>query len=306
MLNETIPAALNDQRLDRVVSLIADVSRASAAVLIKSGGVVVNGVIALAGKVKVEEGQTIDIDTAQLPKKEMPQADPTVVLDVVYADSDVIVLNKRAGLVVHPGAGNPTGTMVNGALALYPEIASAGDPLRPGVVHRLDAGTTGLMVMARTQVAYEALVDALSRRDVKRTYLALVWAHPTVGSGIIDAPIGRDQKDPTRMAVVVDGRPARTHFEVKMKFDMPLPCALVECNLETGRTHQIRVHLESIGHAVVGDATYGGARSSLSAPRPMLHAAQLAFAHPVSGEPLSFTSDMPDDMKALLARCSQN
>jgi 23S rRNA pseudouridine1911/1915/1917 synthase len=194
--------------------------------------------------------------------------------------------------------------MVNGALAKYPEMASAGDPLRPGVVHRLDAGTTGLMVMAKTHAAYEALVDALSKREVKRTYLALIWGHPTVLSGTIDAPIGRDQKDPTRMGVVVDGKAARTRFEVKSKFDLPLPSSLVECNLETGRTHQIRVHLESIGHPVVGDSTYGGARSSLSAPRPMLHAAQLAFVHPVSGESMSFEAEMPDDMKALLARCS--
>lgn len=304
MLNEIIPAALNDQRLDRIVALIADVSRASAASLIKAGGVVVDGVCAEAGKVKISEGQSIEIDTSLLPKKELPTADAAVVLDVVFVDSDVVVINKRAGLVVHPGAGNPTGTMVNGALAMYPEMAMAGDPLRPGVVHRLDAGTTGLMVMARTQPAYEALVDALSKREVKRTYLALVWGHPTVLSGTIDAPIGRDQKDPTRMGVVVDGKAARTRFEVQSKFDLPLPSSLVECNLETGRTHQIRVHLESIGHPVVGDSTYGGARSSLSAPRPMLHAAQLAFVHPITGEAMSFEAEMPDDMKVLLARCS--
>ena len=304
MLNEIIPAALNEQRLDRIVALIADVSRASAASLIQAGGVVVDGVQAETGKTKIAEGQTIAINTALLPKKELPTADASVILDVVFDDTDIVVINKRAGLVVHPGAGNPTGTMVNGALARFPEMASAGDLLRPGVVHRLDAGTTGLMVMAKTQAAYEALVDALSKREVKRTYLALVWGHPTVLSGTIDAPIGRDQKDPTRMGVVVDGKAARTRFEVKSKFDLPLPSSLVECNLETGRTHQIRVHLESIGHPVVGDSTYGGARSSLSAPRPMLHAAQLAFVHPVSGESMSFEAEMPDDMKALLARCS--
>ena len=304
MLNEIIPAALNDQRLDRIVALVADVSRASAASLIQAGGVVVDGVCAVTGKTKIAEGQSISVDTALLPKKELPTADTTVILDVVFEDADVVVINKNAGLVVHPGAGNPTGTMVNGALAMFPEMASAGDPLRPGVVHRLDAGTTGLMVMAKTQAAYEALVEALSKREVKRTYLALVWGHPTVLSGTIDAPIGRDQKDPTRMGVVVDGKAARTRFEVKSKFDLPLPSSLVECNLETGRTHQIRVHLESIGHPVVGDSTYGGARSSLSAPRPMLHALQLAFLHPISGQSMSFEAEMPDDMKALLARCS--
>ncbi len=304
MLNEIIPAALNDQRLDRIVALIADVSRASAASLIQAGGVVVDGVCALTGKTKIAEGQSISVDTALLPKKELPNADATVILDVVFEDADLAVINKNAGLVVHPGAGNPTGTMVNGALARFPEMASAGDPLRPGVVHRLDAGTTGLMVLAKTQAAYESLVDALSKREVKRTYLALVWGHPTVLSGTIDAPIGRDQKDPTRMGVVVDGKAARTRFEVKSKFDLPLPSSLVECNLETGRTHQIRVHLQSIGHPVVGDSTYGGARSSLSAPRPMLHALQLAFLHPISGQSMSFEAEMPNDMQALLARCS--
>jgi len=304
VLNEIIPAALNEQRLDRIVALIADVSRASAASLIQAGGVVVDGVCAETGKTKITEGQSITIDTALLPKKELPTADASVVLNIIFEDKDLVVINKQAGLVVHPGAGNPTGTMVNGALAKFPEMASAGDPLRPGVVHRLDAGTTGLMVMAKTQAAYEALVDALSKREVKRTYLALIWGHTSVLSGTIDAPIGRDQKDPTRMGVVVDGKAARTRFEVKRKFDAPLPSSLVECNLETGRTHQIRVHLESIGHPVVGDSTYGGARSSLSAPRPMLHAAQLAFAHPISGEVMSFEAEMPDDMKELLARCS--
>ncbi len=155
MLIELIPAALHEQRLDRVVSLISDISRASTATLISVGGVQVDGVVATAGKVKVREGQQVTIDTSLLPRKELPQADASIVLDVVYQDADVAVINKAPGMVVHPGAGNPSGTMVNGALALFPEMATVGDTLRPGVVHRLDAGTTGLMVMARTQRAYE-------------------------------------------------------------------------------------------------------------------------------------------------------
>jgi 23S rRNA pseudouridine1911/1915/1917 synthase len=181
VLNEIIPAALNDQRLDRIVALVADVSRASAASLIQAGGVVVDGVCAETGKTKIAEGQSISIDTALLPKKELPTADASVILDVVYDDTDIVVINKRAGLVVHPGAGNPTGTMVNGALAMFPEMASAGDPLRPGVVHRLDAGTTGLMVMAKTQAAYEALVDARGEAHLFGTRVGtpnrVVWHH---------------------------------------------------------------------------------------------------------------------------------
>ena len=214
MLIETIPAALHEQRLDRVVALIADISRASTATLIELGGVTLDGVAGVAGKVKVKEGQEVTINTSMIPEKELPQGDASVVLDVVYADDDVIVVNKAPGIVVHPGAGNPNGTLVNGILALYPEVASVGDQLRPGVVHRLDAGTSGLMVVARSQVAYDSLVDALTRRDVTRVYVALVWGHPEVATGLIDAPIGRDQRDPTKMAVVIDGKFARTHYDV--------------------------------------------------------------------------------------------
>ena len=303
MLIETIPAALHEQRLDRVVALIADISRATTSTLIELGGVALDGITGVAGKVKVREGQEVTIDTSMIPEKELPQADASIVLDVVYADDDVIVVNKAPGIVVHPGSGNPSGTLVNGILALYPEVATVGDQLRPGVVHRLDAGTSGLMVVARSQVAYDFLVDALTHRDVTRVYIALVWGHPEVATGLIDAPIGRDQRDPTKMAVVIDGKFARTHYDVKKKFELPQPCALVECQLETGRTHQIRVHLDSIENPVVGDSTYGGARRSLSSPRPMLHAAKLSFVHPTSGEVVTFEAPVPQDMQAVIDRC---
>ena len=303
MLIESIPAALADQRLDRVVSLIADISRAATATLIEIGGVTVDGVVATAGKVKMKEGQEITVDTSMIPAKELPQADAAVEVDVVFTDEHIIVVNKAPGIVVHPGSGNPSGTLVNGVLAQFPDVATVGDPLRPGIVHRLDAGTSGLMVVARSQIAYDSLVDALTRRDVSRIYSALVWGHPEVSTGVIDAPIGRDQRDPTKMAVVIDGKFARTHYDVVRKFDLPQPCALVECQLETGRTHQIRVHLDSIGHPVVGDSTYGGARSSLSSPRPMLHAAKLSFTHPFTEETVSFAVPIPEDMQAVIDRC---
>lgn len=303
MMTETIPNALHDQRIDRVVALIADVSRSATALLIGAGGVTLDGVVVRAGKIKVREGQDISVDTALLPTKEMPGADPSVPVSVVYSDADLVVVNKAPGIVVHPGAGNPTGTLINGALALFPEMAHVGDPLRPGVVHRLDAGTSGLMLLARSQPAYEALVLALSERRVARRYEALIWGHPAVASGIIDAPIGRDHRDPTKMAIVVDGRFARTRYEVRKIFVKPMPTALVECELDTGRTHQIRVHLASIGHPVVGDPTYGGARSSLSSPRPLLHAAKLGFTHPVTGQEMNFVAVMPTDMMQIIARC---
>jgi len=303
VLSESIPASLAGERLDRVVALIADVSRAIAAVLVEVGGVTVDGKPAVSGKVKVVEGQEVGIDPSLIPRPQLPAADPDVRVDIVYSDDQVIVVDKPAGLIVHPGAGNPRGTLINGLLVDFPEIADVGDPMRPGVVHRLDAGTTGLMMVARTAVAYEGLVGMLSRREVGRRYAALVWGHPAQQSGIIDAPIGRDHRDPTKMAVVVDGKHARTRYEVVERFTSPRDVALVTCTLETGRTHQIRVHLESIGHPVVGDATYGGARSVLAAPRPMLHAEHLEFVHPVSGRVLSFDAPIPADMRAVIDRC---
>ena len=304
MLNEIIPSALHEQRVDRVVALIADVSRATTAALIKVGGVTLDGQMVAAGKLKVREGQSITVDTSLIAPKATPKADGSIAFEVIYDDADVIVVNKAPGIVVHPGAGNPEGTLINAALHRYPEIAQVGDPLRPGVVHRLDAGTSGLMLLARSQVAYEVLVLALSERRVTRKYEALVWGHPEVASGVIDAPIGRDHRDPTKMAVVVDGRFARTRYEVRQTFNEPMPTAIVDCRLETGRTHQIRVHLASIGHPVVGDPTYGGARSILSSARPLLHARELGFVHPVTGKELSFAVDMPSDMAKIIGRCS--
>lgn len=298
---ETIPASLAGVRIDRVVSLIADISRNAAAMLIEAGGVSVDGSVVSSGKEKMIEGQSIVIDVAQAKGPELPAADTTKAMDVVYVDDDVIVVNKEAGVVVHPGAGNQSGTMVNFLLAGYPDIAGVGDPMRPGLVHRLDAGTTGLIVVARTEQAYESLVEQLSSRSVTRVYSVLVWGNPISLNGVIDAPIGRDQRDPTRMAVVVDGRASRTHYAVQQLFHDPKDAALVECRLETGRTHQIRVHLASIGHPVVGDATYGGVRAGLRAGRPMLHAKELAFDHPRTGERRTFTTPIPQDFSALLA-----
>lgn len=303
-ITETIPASLAGVRIDRVVSLIADISRSAASALIESGGVSVDGAVVTAGKEKMTEGQLIVVDVTQAKGPALPEPDSSVSLDVVYADDDVIVVNKDAGVVVHPGAGNQSGTLVNFLLAAYPEIAVVGDPMRPGLVHRLDAGTTGLLVVARTPAAYESLVGQLASRSVTRVYSVLVWGVPVSMNGVIDAPIGRDQRDPTRMAVVVDGRASRTHYAVQRAFHEPKDAALVECRLETGRTHQIRVHLASIGHPVVGDATYGGVRAGLRAKRPMLHAQELGFDHPVSGERRTFTATTPadfDDMLAALA-----
>ena len=304
IIDEIVPSALAGQRVDRVISLVADIPRAAASQIIDAGAVLLDGVVVKAGKIKVSEGQRIVVDLSLLPEKQLPAAEPNIKVDVVYVDDDVIVINKQAGIVVHPGAGNPTGTLVNAVLAIYPEIASVGDPFRPGVVHRLDAGTTGLMVMARTKGAYDSLVEALQRRVVVRRYLAIVWGEMSAPSGVIDAPLGRDQRDPTKMAVLAGGKIARTNYEVRQAFTLPVSCSLLECGLETGRTHQIRVHLATLGHSVVGDVVYGGARSVLSSPRPMLHAMTLKFDHPVTGIEMEFHSEIPKDFAAILEKCS--
>lgn len=304
MIVEEVPQALSGERLDRVVALLVGISRSDATELLALGGVTVDGRPALSGKVRLEEGQRIEVDAAVVPRPQRPAAEPDVVFTVRHADEDVIVIDKPVGLVVHPGAGNPQGTLVNGLLARYPEIADVGDPARPGIVHRLDAGTSGLLVVARTQDAYDHLVEALSERQVHRRYLALVWGHLAQRLGTIDAPLGRDPRDPLRRAVVVDGKPARTRYQVLREFSDPTPLTLVSCELETGRTHQIRVHLAAIGHPVVGDVTYGGDRPRLRAPRPLLHAVELAFEHPRTGVEIRVASDVPEDFAAVLAACS--
>jgi 23S rRNA pseudouridine1911/1915/1917 synthase len=302
MMTEVVPAALAGERLDRIVALVLECSRTDAAAVVIGGGVTVDGALCRSGKTRLAEGQQISVDPSLLPVDELPAADPAVSLEVVFADHDVIVIDKPAGLVVHPGAGNASGTLVNGLLHRFPELAGVGDPQRPGIVHRLDVGTSGLLVVARTPVAYVSLVDALSRRDVRRTYRALVWGHMDNPSGVIDAPIGRDHRDPMRMAVVVDGKPSRTQYVELATFSEPVQVAELECRLESGRTHQIRVHLAAVGHPVVGDVSYGGQRDTFVMARPFLHAAQLGFEHPVTGEPLLFESPLPSDLASVLAR----
>jgi len=303
VFDDEIPEALAGERLDRVVSLLAGVSRAEATLLIESGGVALDGETRSSGKIRLAAGQRLVVDTSLLPPIPLPGPDESVPVRVVHHDEHLLVIDKEPGIVVHPGAGNSDGTLVNGLLARYPEISSVGDPARPGIVHRLDAGTSGLLVVARTQLAYEALVDLLSRHEVERRYVALVWGTPDSAIGTIDAPIGRDPRDPLRMAVVASGKEARTHYRVVRRFEQP-GVSLLECELETGRTHQIRVHLSAIGHPVVGDNAYGGYRTSLVPGRPFLHAAGLRFRHPVTGADVSAESELPVDLAAILERCA--
>jgi 23S rRNA pseudouridine1911/1915/1917 synthase len=298
---EIVPPALAGERLDRIVAFILDVSRSVATAVIEAGGVDVDDERATTGKVRLGEGQTVTVDPGAVPVEEPPGPDPSVQFDVVHVDDAVIVVDKPAGLVVHPGAGNPDGTLVNGLLARFPDLADVGERIRPGIVHRLDAGSSGLLVVARTQAAADSLIEQFASHDATRAYLALVWGHPSAPHGVIDAPIGRSRRDPLRMAIVADGRWARTEYRVLERYDQPAELALLECRLETGRTHQIRVHLSSIDHPLVGDPVYGQRRPKLQVERPFLHAAELAFDHPSTGERVTFRSDLAPDLAARLA-----
>jgi len=294
-----VPTALDGERVDRAVAFLTGWPRGAVQQLLDDGAVLVDGK-RVAKSHRLQTGALIDI-RGEPPIDAPPTADPTVAVDVRYEDDDVIVVAKPADLVVHPGAGNPDGTLVNGLLARFPEIASVGDPMRPGIVHRLDRDTSGLLVIARSERAYDSLVAQLAARTVARRYTALVWGRLSSPRGVIDAPIGRSSSRRTRMAVRDEGKPARTEYEVLEAFDDPV-CSLLACKLETGRTHQIRVHLAAIGHPVVGDGTYGGRRDKLRLERPFLHATSLSFEHPATSEQCSFDDALPAELADALEK----
>jgi 23S rRNA pseudouridine1911/1915/1917 synthase len=309
----SVPGALAGERVDRVVALLSGRTRAQVARLIAAGGVSLSGVTVPAGSRRVKEGEILETDLQMLEEVTRHAAQPAgtgeVPFRVVYEDRDVIVVDKPPGLVVHPDAAHESGTLVAGLLASYPELTRLpelgwGEADRPGIVHRLDKDTSGLLVVARSPDAYRSLTAQLAARTMGRTYLALACGALGAEAGVVDAPIGRSLRHPTRMAVAVGGRAARTHYRVLSRFEIPLEATYLELRLETGRTHQIRVHLAAIGHPVVGDGRYGGDRRRSGARRSFLHAAGLAFTHPVSGEEVSFASPLPGDLSEVLARFS--
>ncbi len=292
----SVPASLDGDRVDRAVAFHTGWTRAEVQILIDNGEVTVDG-RAVAKSYRLHEGEQVVI--AGVPAVVGPPLPEALDIDVVHEDDDVIVVLKPAGLVVHPGAGNDTGTLVNALLHRYPEIAEVGEADRPGIVHRLDRDTSGLLLVARSQAGYESLIEQLSQREVERRYDALCWGQPSSPRGVIDAPIGRSQNRRTRMAIRDDGRMARTHYEVLSSWRVP-GVSFLECVLETGRTHQIRVHLLAIGHPVVGDATYGGYRESIALKRPFLHARVVGFEHPTTGERMRFERTIPQELIEVL------
>lgn len=294
-----VPDSLAGERLDRALALLMGVPRNEVARAIDAGDVSLDGAVVTTRGVRLRVGQLVLAKVLAPAGPEPLVARNDVPYRVVFNDEHVLVVDKPAGVVVHPGAGSQGPTLVEGLLAVAPEMREVGPADRPGVVHRLDVGTSGLLVFARTTSAYESLVEQFSSRTVRREYAAAAKGHFESRQGVVDAPIARSVRQRTRMAVVADGRPARTHFAVVASCDGPLgPIDAVRCRLETGRTHQIRVHLAAIGHPVVGDTTYGGGRLPGGAQRPFLHAAVLGFQHPASGEELTFVSSLPADLLA--------
>ena len=311
----TVPEPNTGERLDRFLAAAqTDLSRSQLQTLIRDGRVEVNGRPARVSH-RVQTGDAITVEIPEAPDHAglEPEA---IALDIVFEDEHLLVVNKPAGMVVHPGAGVTSGTLVHALLHHVPAIRTVGGADRPGIIHRLDKETSGLLLVAKTARMHRELVDMMRRREVSRVYHALIWRDPRESEGVIDAPVARDQRERKRMMVVTHGgRQAVTHWRVLERYGL---ATLLEVRLETGRTHQIRVHLAHIRYPVVGDPTYGGRpKKQLSAddrerslaiellrclPRQALHAAELAFTHPVTGEERTFTSALPNDFELALTQ----
>lgn len=285
------------ERLDRYLSEhYPDYSRTYLQKLISQGLVTINGQVAKAGQ-RLSPGEQIVVTVP--PISPSPLTSEPIPLDIIYQDEDLLVVNKPAGLVTHPAPGRPDHTLLNALLAYLPGLPDTGDALRPGIVHRLDKDTSGVMVVARNATTHTELMNQFKARTVKKIYKVLVRGHLSPEEGTIEADIGRDPRNRQRMAVVSRGRTARTHYRV---IDYPGDYSLLEVKLETGRTHQIRVHLAAIGYPVVGDATYGVKSEHLS--RQFVHAASLGFRLPKSGEYREFNAGLPTDLEQALKAVS--
>ena len=306
----TVEASPAEARLDAYLAArLPELSRSRLVQLIAQGHVRVNGVLAKKSR-RPESGDVIVVDVPPAePSELVPEAIP---LNILHEDADLLVIDKAAGLVVHPAPGHEAGTLVNALLHHVPDLAGIGGVCRPGIVHRLDKDTSGLLIVAKNERAHARLSAALKRREIRRTYLVAAWGHVREAKVEVNAPIGRSPTHRQRMAIVPAGRPARTRFE---RLERWRAADVLRAELETGRTHQIRVHLSSIGHPVVGDAVYAaGAERGVSGPdrrwaaelarragRQFLHAAALRFEHPRTGEIMSFESPLPEPLASAAA-----
>ena len=273
-------------RLDKALADLTELSRSQANEAIKNGNILVNGK-AVKAKYSVKEG---DLVTYDLPEPEVLEYEAEYIpLDIVYEDDDVAVVNKPQGMVVHPSVGHTSGTLVNALMYHIHDLSSINGVVRPGIVHRIDKDTSGLLMIAKNDRSHQALAEELKDKKSLRKYLAIVHGNISNDRGVIEAPIGRSEKDRKKQAVTAKGKPAVTHFKVLERFGN---YTLVELTLETGRTHQIRVHMAYIGHPVAGDPLYGP-RKTLKGNGQFLHAQTLGFTHPTTGESLRFSVEPP-------------
>ena len=289
-------------RLDKVIlNHMPDRSRTEIQKWIKAGQVIVNDNVEKANY-KVEEEDIIQVT---LPDPQSTEINPeNIPLDIVYEDEDVIVVNKAKGVVVHPAPGNYTGTLVNGILYHCSDLSGINGVIRPGIVHRIDKDTSGILVIAKNDEAHNKLAIQFKDHSIKREYYALVEGKFSNTNGTIDKPLGRDKKERIKMAINEEGKRAVTHYEVLEQYDKGV--SLVKCTLETGRTHQIRVHMASIGHPLVGDLVYGYKRQKFNIEGQALHAKTLGFIHPRTNEYIEFTSELPKYFKELLEKLKNN
>jgi len=301
-VSERFAAPADAPRLDVLLSQRLDISRNNAATLIANGHVLVDGRREKASY-RAREGEAIDVSPPSPPTREVLGED--IPLDIRFEDDDVLVIDKPAGMVVHPAPGNWSGTLVNALKGRGEPLSQTDDPTREGIVHRLDKETSGLLLVAKTDRAHRTLGAAMARRAISRRYAALCWGHLDEDTVTVDRPIARDPRDRKRMAVVPTGKPAKTAFVRIGRFDAG---DLLRAHLYTGRTHQIRVHLSSIGHPVMGDDTYGGGGGrrlvALPPKRHFLHAAWLRFTHPLTSETIDIRSPLPEDLRTALVRIS--
>jgi 23S rRNA pseudouridine1911/1915/1917 synthase len=305
--NFTVPEELDGIRLDRCLAVLnPDWTRSRARKLIDDNHVLINNVSGKASTT-VHTGDTVVVD--EPPPRPLEVEGEDIPLDVIHEDGDLLVINKPAGLVIHPAAGNPSGTLVNALLHHCQDLSGIGGVERPGIVHRLDKDTTGIMVVAKSDRAHLALSIAFRRHTIRKTYLAVCYGTPKTADGVVDAPIDRHPRHRQEMAVVSEGRSARTLYRVEQEL---AGTSMVSCHPVTGRTHQIRVHMAHIGHAIVGDPLYAGRQwrnladqrvqsACRSFPRQALHARRLAFEHPVSKENVEFEAPLPSDLQDLIA-----
>ncbi len=282
------------KRLDVYLSeIMPDTTRSAIKKSIEEGLTTVDGKVVKAGKI-LKLNETIQFEEHEILLNVEPEC---ISLNIIYEDDDIAVINKPQGLTVHPAPGNYTGTLVNGLLFHFGKMSDIGGNIRPGIVHRIDKDTSGLLVVAKTNVAHLSLAKQISTKECKRRYIALVEGVVKQDSGTIDEPIGRSPSDRKKMAVVLNGRPAVTHYKVIERFNN---YTLMQFDLETGRTHQIRVHSKFIGHPIVGDKTYGYKNQKFDLNGQLLHAKRLEFTHPTTKKHMVFEVDLPDYFQKIL------